>query len=135
MLQRVTPVASRVSGALEGVLVAARNTLTVQSLTPSICHPGIFVQGVSESIRSRCVRVSHKEEERRMGRYRNVIPIFAVAFGCYVRGAGAEYDSCNNGTAVVDIGNGRCDGALNTAVCGFDGGDVSFLDRRLGLWY
>jgi len=64
-----------------------------------------------------------------MGRYRNAIPSFAVAFVCYVRGAAVGYDSCNNGT-VIDIGNGRCDAALNTAVCGFDGGDVSLSQRR-----
>ncbi|CAM9737640.1 unnamed protein product, partial [Hapterophycus canaliculatus] len=32
------------------------------------------------------------------------------------------YDSCTNGTT-ANIGNGQCDEALNTASCGFDGGD------------
>lgn len=39
-----------------------------------------------------------------------------------LRGAVTQFDSCTNGT-IADIGNGRCDTALNVPSCGFDGGD------------
>ena len=45
-----------------------------------------------------------------------------VILFCSLRGGAAQYDSCTNGTS-ANIGNGQCDPALNTASCGFDGGD------------
>ncbi len=48
--------------------------------------------------------------------------VVAVALGCRCQGGAAQYESCTNGT-VADIGNGRCDAALNVPACGFDGGD------------
>ena len=50
-------------------------------------------------------------------------PGLAVAFLCLVQGGDAQYDSCNG--TVAKIGDGRCDQALNTPNCGWDGGDVS----------
>lgn len=54
---------------------------------------------------------------------RGIVPCLAVAFLCCYRGEAAQYDRCNATT--TDIGNGRCDEALNTPNCGWDGGDVS----------
>ena len=50
------------------------------------------------------------------------IAALAVAISRSFHGGVAQYDSCINGT-VTDIGNGRCDAALNVPSCGFDGGD------------
>jgi len=51
---------------------------------------------------------------------------FAIAVLCCVFGAAeraaADYDSCVGGP-ISDIGNGRCDAALNVPSCGYDGGD------------
>ncbi len=47
--------------------------------------------------------------------------LLTVAVGCRVDGGAAQYTSCNG--TVADIGNGRCDTALNVPACGFDGGD------------
>ena len=47
---------------------------------------------------------------------------FVLAFSGFLCGAAAQYDSCITG-AVADIGNGRCDAALNVPSCGYDGGD------------
>ena len=47
---------------------------------------------------------------------------FVLTFLSWFRGAAARYDSCTTGT-ITDIGNGRCDAALNVPSCGFDGGD------------
>ena len=46
----------------------------------------------------------------------------AVALTYCMKGGAAQYDGCTNGT-VADIGNGRCDAALNVPACGYDGGD------------
>ena len=48
--------------------------------------------------------------------------VIAVLAGCRFRCGAAQYDNCTNGT-VADIGNGRCDPALNIPSCGYDGGD------------
>ncbi len=48
--------------------------------------------------------------------------VFAVALSYTFHGGTAQYESCTNGT-IADIGNGRCDAALNVASCGYDGGD------------
>ena len=50
------------------------------------------------------------------------ITVVIACFLLRLRDAAAQYDSCTNGT-VADIGNGRCDTALNSPACGFDGGD------------
>ena len=50
------------------------------------------------------------------------IAFVALALTCCLRDGAAQYGSCTNGT-VADIGNGRCDPALNVASCGYDGGD------------
>eukprot|EP00752_Nemacystus_decipiens_P013054 g11547.t1 len=46
----------------------------------------------------------------------------AVILSCFLRGAAAQYDRCTSG-AIANIGNGRCDAALNVPSCGYDGGD------------
>eukprot|EP00903_Cladosiphon_okamuranus_P005767 g5717.t2 len=46
----------------------------------------------------------------------------AVTLWGFLQGVAAQYDGCSTG-AVVDIGNGLCDAALNTPSCGYDGGD------------
>ncbi len=56
-----------------------------------------------------------------MTSFRSIAAI-TVALGCRLLGGAAQYDSCINGT-IADIGNGRCDAALNIPSCGFDGGD------------
>ena len=48
--------------------------------------------------------------------------IFSATFASWLHYGAAQYDSCIAG-AVTDIGNGRCDAALNIPSCGFDGGD------------
>ncbi len=48
---------------------------------------------------------------------------FAIALGCWCQGGAAQYESCITNGTVADIGNGRCDSALNVPSCGFDGGD------------
>ncbi len=49
---------------------------------------------------------------------------FVVGVFCGLIGgtAAQQYDGCTSGS-VSDIGNGRCDAALNVPSCGFDGGD------------
>jgi len=54
---------------------------------------------------------------------RRVAVLTMGAVACCFPGGAAQYEGCLNGTAVADIGNGRCDAALNTPACGFDGGD------------
>eukprot|EP00752_Nemacystus_decipiens_P012586 g11146.t1 len=48
-------------------------------------------------------------------------PSLAAAFLYIVRGGTAQFNSCNG--TVANIGDGRCDPALNTPYCGWDGGD------------
>lgn len=68
-----------------------------------------------------CQRVFRRMAERRI-----ITPRLAAALLCFVLGGNAQYDRCNG--TVADIGDGRCDAALNTPVCGWDGGDVSSLN-------
>eukprot|EP00752_Nemacystus_decipiens_P002518 g2363.t1 len=56
-----------------------------------------------------------------MATIRGTIPSLAVAFWFFGCGGIAQYDSCNG--SVANIGDGRCDPALNTPYCGWDGGD------------
>ncbi len=57
-----------------------------------------------------------------MVRHYSGVVVFAVGVSYWFRGGTAQYESCINGT-LADIGNGRCDAALNLPSCGFDGGD------------
>ncbi len=57
-----------------------------------------------------------------MVRHYGGVTVLAVGVSYWFHGGTAQYESCTNGT-VADIGNGRCDAALNVASCGYDGGD------------